>query len=331
MNQSIPWRMGANIRELAYYGEPGTDYAPRYRSLMGDQLQKLREIGVQVVRFYAPYRDVKIPRALELIGETLNLLSGFDMQAVVCLADTFSKSGHYFSGDVEYHTIKDDKRLKLEYWVNEQYKHHYLPFVKAVVDGFKDHKAVLIWELGNEHAVVPKELGPEIVYKGSQAFLDFTQQTTDTIRNIDPKAIVGTGLVHSRHVYHETPREKHIDYSRALHKTVDAASVHVYKEIEGENAWWELDATVAEDLGKLLYVGELGAHIALGINRPEYFDKQIQYWRDRGAFMVMPWSFNGTTVALGDDFGVSTSHSDYHGLVEAMKNHKGSTTPFNRG
>ncbi len=332
MTFNIPWRMGANIRDLAFYGERGAGSERAVASDKHTQIETLHSIGVQIIRFYAPHNrilaDYGAERAFQHIGETLDLLRQFDMQAIVCLGDALMHSGYFFRGDIDFHTEPSNGQLNRQYWLTRQYKRHYEPFLRAIVQRFGTHNSVLIWELGNEHAVRPNDESLEAA-RASEQFLEFAYSMTQLIRSIDRNALVGSGLSNSRHVfYNENPAQMR-DFAKRLYNIVDAVSIHEY-EHDSEHNRIENDVTVAADLRKLLYIGEVGSNINSPQKpRDQYLSERISYWRGRGAFTVMPWSFDATGKSLSDALGVSKGqHDDYNDIVHVVSHNRGSTKPF---
>lgn len=324
MTLSIPWRTGANLREFAYYGTPALQWASA--GLQRNQLNGLRDIGVQVVRIFAFHHSLA-DQAIDRVRAALDLFNEYNMQAIVCLDDSLSHSGYCVPGDEAYHSEVHGHFHK-RYFHEKRYQVNYLPRIKAMVTALKAHPAVLMWELGNEYAIHPQPAQPN----DADAFLDFVRDASTAIKDIAPDSLVTTGLVNSRHVGF---RENDEAFATTLYSmaTVDAISLHLYQnESSGndlERTRCYTDIKVAKELGKPWFMGEFGARHTVG-NRRDYYASEMQTWRDQGAFSALVWAFDtsGQDVGVSDQLAMARIFSDFDDLCAVIKSHASNVPKF---
>jgi hypothetical protein len=310
----LDWRLGANMREFAYYGThvmpPTADEGLRAR-----QLTVANAIGIKVIRFWAPHHRFNTQQSIDQVGKALDVIRNFKMQAVICLEDSLTGAGFFIPGDEQFHTGPLGHLVKA-YWLQERYQLHYLPFVEQMVHAFKDDPAVLMWELGNEFALHPQP-APEV--KVAQSFRQFTGVATKLIKSISPTHLTGTGLVHFNHVH--SPFEDRKAAARELYgiPTLDAISLHYYAH-DAEYDQMRIDIEVAKSLQKPFYVGEIGMERDTG-DRVAFLDREIRIKRSEGAFMIMPWNLDSAEwdANIGDIFAFSRRHWDYQAVLEKLR------------
>lgn len=311
---SIPWRTGVNMREFAYYGTPVMPHTSA--ALQTQQLQALKDLQVRLVRFFASQRDTPTAATIERLRTALDRLEQFGMQAIVCLDDGLG-SGFTVPGTNAFHS-QVGGHLHSDYWVNENYRSDYLPHVSAIVRALKDHPAALLWELGNEYALHPRE--PMRVH--SQAFLRFAAIASETIKEIAPQHLVSTGLVNSRHVASLVEDDVNA-FARQLYglASIDVISIHYYQH-DGEKNYSGIDLAAARDLQKPFYIGEVGMDKNSG-GRDGYLKNEIAEWKNAGAFTVLPWAFDTSPMDVGvsDLYAFARIHGDFEGIKNVMKSH----------
>jgi len=324
MALSIPWRTGANLREFAYYGTPALQWAPA--SLQRSQLDGLRDIGVELVRIFAHHHSL-VGQSIDRVRAALDLFNEYGMQVIVCLDDSLSHSGYCVPGDENYHTEVHGHFHK-KYFHEKRYQVNYMPRLKAMVSALKDHPAVLMWELGNEHVIHPQPAQP----RDGDAFLNYAREASTAIKEIAPHHLVTTGLVNSRHVGF---RENDEEFATKLYgmDTIDAISLHLYQH-EGGGTDWErhrcfTDINVAKKLGKPWFMGEFGARHTIG-NRRDYYASEMQTWRDQGAFSAMAWAFDTSSndVGVSDQLALARIFGDFNDLCNVMKHHAANAGRF---
>ena len=74
------------------------------------------------------------------------------------------------------------------------YRERYLPFVRAVVDAFRNDPRIFAWEVGNELKYEPAFQDP-----GRAAFIDFMHTVAREIKRSDPNHLVTTGMISTSH------------------------------------------------------------------------------------------------------------------------------------
>lgn len=329
---TISWRTGANLRELAFYGARGPLNASEVvkgsnRDYTQQQLRSLQNLGVQVIRFYAAHQWFSSEEVVQLVGKTLDTLAQFDMQAVICLNDSLGTTLLNVAGDEPYHS-QVHGHLRGDYWTDKAYRQFYMPHIRKLVTAFKTHKAVLIWELGNEYGIYPDPARANQV----TAFFEFVRDSSAAIKAIDPHHLISIGLTNSHHIESSGADVK--TFARQIYglPSVDAISIHDYAEFSHDQAAFNrIDAEVARLLGKPVYVGEIGATWQID-DRPRFYRESITEWKDRlGASMVMPWAFDDverphpgvTDLGISDTRGMSRQYADFDTLKEIVRGFRG--------
>lgn len=306
----ISWRTGVNMREFAYYGTPARQFTSA--GLQRQQLEQLRGLQVQLVRFYASYNQFSPAQCIQQVLATLNLLQEFGMQGIICLADSLS-SEFSIAGDGEYHTGPLGHLVK-QYWLDRAYERHYLPFLNSLVGACAHHPAALMWELGNEYAIHPQPAS----FDDGQAFLAFARTASGAIKQAAPNTLVSTGLVGSHHV---APAGLLDPYGRELYglPTLDAISIHFYAD-DGEEMSAQRERSLAQSLGKPFYVGEFGAP-ANWPNRAAFYQGQLDRWSKAGAFTALLWAFDSSPSDIGvsDDKAFARCRPDFEPIQAALR------------
>ncbi len=318
------WRLGVNLRELAYYGSGAAKIIGTQKGQRAQQLSACRDTGISLVRFFASHHDFKIDASIGFIRETLDMLwNDFGhMQAVVCLDDSLDGSDTHMAGSDKYHTGPEG-HLTVDYWRKQAYWNPYILNVRKIVTAFKDHPAVAMWELGNEFGLYPQVPAP--LPSDADNFYKFVKVASQEIRNLAPvNQLISIGLITTHAVYVQTPALDRYAASRRLYElpTVDVVGVHYYKDKQDELAdYIEVDRQVAHDLGKPFYVGEMGALINDG-DRPAYYAGEINRWKG-SALTVMPWqldSFAQWDTGICDTRGFGRwRDADYQPILDKLK------------
>ena len=318
MTATIDWRTGVNLREFVYYAPEFLPFTQP--ALQRAQLTDLADLGVQVARVFGCCRKCDAQMSIFRLKVALDMFDEFGMQAIVCLNDSLD-SLWGIPGEEQFHSGTIG-HLHKDYWLNCRYQDFYLPHIQKIVMAFKDHPAVLMWELGNEFAVHPQPATRE----DSQAFFAFVKQASAAIKAIAPNTLVSTGLVNSNHV---SPAGEREFFARQLYElsTLDAISIHYYQD-DGEKEFAPFDAKLASDLGKPFYIGEMGAPV--GGDRTAFYDAEIDDWFKAGAFTVMPWAFDTSPqdVGVSDLKAFARIHADFEGLRGVIKRFAAAAKPF---
>lgn len=315
-----PFRfVGANLREFAYYARP--DILPAATANDQDtQITILRQIGMRVVRLFAPHHLVDGNSSIQLVKAALDKLQRGNLLAIVALTDSLGLSGYNVPQDrPRFHNQVLGHVNKTSFFHQQGYRQFYLPFVENIVTALKDHPAIFAWEIGNEFAIHPQPAnGPD-----GDVFLAFHEDVSKTIRAIDQNHLITTGLVNTGH---GTPAFRNAeDYARRLYAipTIDFATVHFY-QLEGnpnaalaeEESRSLVDLRVAKSLGKPTIVEEFGSTVN-NPNRVDFTRLKLNAWISSGAVGFMQWGFSAT----GRDIGVGDNR-------QGMDNYSAGNAPI---
>lgn len=291
--------VGANLREFPFYGR--SDVLPfASANIQDDQLRAMQEMGMRVVRMHACHRSVSLGDAIPLVGAALDRVQQHGLLAIVVLND--SLGSFWVPGDERFHRHVLGHLDKIDYFHAGGYKENYLPYARRMVTAYRDHPAILAWELGNEYAIHPQ---PASVADG-EAFLRFVEHVSGEIRGLDPNHLIAIGLVNSGHVApNDQPGLDRLAFARRLYglPAIDFLTVHFY-EGNGEEENSRPDLTVARELNKPLIVEEWGAR---GGNRAALTASTIAHWTGHGASGFLQWGLSATPfdVGVGDaEFGM---------------------------
>lgn len=310
----LTWRMGINMREFVFYGTPAYPFTTDVLQLI--QINRLKQLGVKLVRIFAAHEDFTAQQVIPLLNKALTRLHNNGMRAIVCLNDSLTGQRLYVRGNQVFHT-EVHGHLHKSYWHNKDYLTHYVPFVQTLINGVKGNPGLLLVELGNEYAIHPQPATDA----DANAFLAFCDQVGGLIKSIAPHVMISTGLVNSNHI---AAAGKHELYATRLNQlsVIDAVSIHYYAH-DGEKDKAPVDIGVARTLKKPWYVGEIGMERGTG-DRASFFDMDIARWRQEGAFTVMPWAFYADQGDVGvcDIYGVGPIHGDFDALCAVISKYQ---------
>jgi hypothetical protein len=306
----LTWRMGINMREFVFYGTPAYPFTAETLQLI--QINRLKQLGVKLVRLFAAHADFTAQQIIPLLNRALTRLHQNGMRAIVCLNDSLTGQRLYVRGNDVYHT-EVHGHLHKRYWHQREYLTHYVPFVQTLLHGVKNNPGLFMVELGNEYAIHPQPATDA----DASAFIAFCEHVGGLIRGIAPHVLISTGLVNSGHI---AAAGKHEQYALRLHQlsVIDAVSIHYYAH-DGERDKAPVDIAVARRLRKPWYVGEIGMERGTG-DRASFYDLDIARWRREGAFTVMPWAFYADQGDVGvcDIYGVGPIHGDFDALCAVI-------------
>jgi murein DD-endopeptidase MepM/ murein hydrolase activator NlpD len=319
--------LGVNVREFAYFGTDVSDAVhgttPELRMA---QLSALREMKVQVLRFYACHAALSPEQCLTHLQQALTDLQSAGMRAIVCLDDGLAVSGFFVRDTGDYRVRQgegsggDLGHYHKRFW-SDGFRQTYLPALQ-IVKALADHPAVWMWELGNEYAIHPQPSSQA----DAAAFIAFVQEVSALIKSYSNR-FVSIGLINSNQIFPNAEgnlsRESRFAFAQQLYSipTVDYISLHYYAPDPPDAAddnlgYCEIDVEVARALNKPFYLGELGAKHTLP-DRPGFYTTQIQKWRQAGADGALLWSFS-TLAEHGDDTGFSPKYGDFNAICQTI-------------
>lgn len=320
-DKSLPWRLGVNMREFAYYGSGANKVKFTQEGLRAQQLTACRDNGIRLVRFFASQLQFDTAQSLTFIGKALDAIKAAGMQAVICLDDSLTGAEQYMPGNNAFHTGPLG-HLNVKYWRTKAYRQNYLPHVRKIVSTFANHEAVLMWELGNEFALHPQPPQPG----DDAAFLEFVSEVSQEIRDrVSPNQLISLGLISTHSVFSQSPHDDRKHSARCLYAlpSVDAVGVHYYRhDFSSLKEFIDIDIAIARELGKPFYVGEIGAKHQ-NADRPTYYAQEVSRWKNAGAFSVMPWQLDSSAfdVGIGDELGIARWRpgDEYQQILDAIK------------
>ena len=111
------------------------------------------------------------------------------------------------------------------------------------------------------------------------------------IKSWDPRHLVTTGMVSTRHAWMQGREELRRDLYGSPH--IDFITIHAYNGNEDPEAI-EDDSDLARAFGKPFIIEEAGFDLRKYDNRPEKTRTDLADWFRKGASSYMPWGFVAT-------------------------------------
>lgn len=187
------------IKGICYHPVPFGKWRRSFETL-SDDIALMNEAGINTIRVYEPILDKNV----------LDILASNNIKVIVSLG--FNQSGLY---DINSGTY--------EVYINE----------------FKDHPAILMWELGNEYNYHPEWFGGKI-----SNWYKVANNAAKRIKEIDPNHPVSTA-------HGDLPDKQ----ARRLLDSIDAWGFNVYR--------WDKPMSIAEEWAQVsdkpFYFSEAGA------------------------------------------------------------------------
>jgi hypothetical protein len=204
--------VGTNISYLAKDVLPEEEMEPTIRALAAK--------GVDVIRVWAQ-PDVDLDR----VARMLNLGQKYGVRFVLTLDD------YYFD--------------KSESWFDSTHGMVYQPHIRRIVSRFRDHPAVLMWELMNEPNCSPEGQRKSCL----DALYRWAKQSVEAIRAIDPcrPISLGTLWIGGYNPVEETQFER-------LHRIAGVGIISVHKPA---TAWYWREVRLADKLNMPIFFGEI--------------------------------------------------------------------------
>lgn len=259
-----------------------------------------RFLGTNSAYLMEPYfPEAEIAPILAFLGDTfpnavlrLWVLPGWDLDRLARVLDIGARHGVRF-----LITLDDYHRGKSEHWFQSTFRMEYLPHVKAVVQRFRGHPAVIGWELMNEPTCGPEGF--------SQACLDaeygWVRETSEAIRALDPCRPVSVGTTG-----YLWGSEADRDNFRRMHALPSVDLVSIHKQVGSE----EKDIVdMARELGKPWFFGETYYAVYDAACRPirtemlgeraDAVAADIRRSLDAGASGYLLWQYAAGPVDMG--------------------------------
>jgi hypothetical protein len=321
--------VGVNLRGLVHYG---TEILPGANAK--DQLEAARNIGAKVIRVFLPHRSLSVDQIKARLANTIAMLKRDfpEMYLIVALTNLYGDVDFKVPGDSGFgpegkgfYTLRagDHDLLGLE-WFRTGYTKNYLPFVRSVVETFKNEPTIMAWNVGNE---LKAEGDPEMLVR-------FMHDAARKIKQWDPNHLVTTGMISTRHAWMHTSGNEH--WQKTLYDVpwLDFVTNHTYHgdddnatnlDQENDANSREDDSGLAQSLNKPLLIEEAGFKPTESRrNRRDWYAKELAVLLDeRQASGYMPWGFMaGSDNGDGDnDLGIDESvhREDWNDLRDLLR------------
>lgn len=312
--------IGVNLRELAWYGFPGsvTQYAQTQHQDI--QLDAAKEMRARVVRMYAPFSGSDAQTAVQRLEVALNKLQKRGMFALVTLDDS---KGSGFNVPCDGGRYRVPAAYNAAYF-RAGYRETYVPFIKKVIGALKGHDALFAWGVCNEAQVHPHPpVDPPDMARIAEEFYQYYKYTTALIRDLDPDTLITTSIESCHHVFveHAYQGKNYADKLYTL-PTLDFATIHSYRDREkydnpiGHRA---IEAILESERAKKVWkkpiimeeIGPVGGFFNdLGrSNGGDWIAGALdQLFNKYGYSGVMQWGFQGTP----DNIGAGDADSGMH-------------------
>lgn len=301
--------VGVNLRELAWYGFPGsvTQYArPEHQDI---QLDTAKEMRARVIRMYAPFAGSDANEATKRLESALNKIAKRGMFALVTLDDS---KGSGFNIPCDGGRYRVPHHYNVDYF-REGYHKTYVPFVKKVVGNLAGHDGLFAWGVCNEAQVHPYP-PPYDMARVAEEFYQFFKHVTGLLRDLDPNTLITPSIESTHHLFveHKYTGKNYADKFYAL-PTIDFATIHCYRDHERyDHPLGHRDAEAIEEAKRakktwkkpiiMEEIGPVGASYGdLGRNNGgQWIAHAIeQFYNVHGYSGVMQWGFQGTTDNIG--------------------------------
>ncbi|THD67595.1 glycosyl hydrolase family 5 [Robertkochia marina] len=235
-----------NIKGINYYPKdsPWDMFGDEFNAaIIEKDLILIKNSGLNTIRIFIPYEDFGAEHVkkqkLEKLDTVLNLATKNQLKVMVTLFD--------FYGDYSI--------------LNWTLTHEHL---RQIVSRFKDHPALLGWDVKNEPDLDFKSRGKEMV-------LNWLKTVIQQVKKADPKHPVTIGWAHPENAV-------------LLQEELDLVSFHFYRDIEElKMAYDELKKKV----NKPLMLGEFGRSSYRGFWNPFGYDQddQAKYHKEMQEFL----------------------------------------------
>lgn len=292
----------------------------------GLALKEIQRLGGKVIRVFAANSNISDEEAARRLDEFLTLADNYNIQVIVSLTNLYRDDngvGQYPQAARPYFKVMDNQWghliiLNSEFF-QSGYKTSYLPYVTTMVSRNKYHSNIYAWEIGNE---LRDEGNPD-----PQPFIAFMQDTIQTIKSIDSRHAVSSGMMGVMYSYPNLAGNPPDPAAAADKFYSQLSDLDIISIIDYNNDHrGEPDVTWAVSHGKRAIVSELGfdTTTASSQDRSSFYKEGMEYWKNRGAEAVLIWGF--LPKQLRGDNGNGDSrlgmdaiwHKDYDKIAEVL-------------
>jgi hypothetical protein len=268
----------------------------------------LRQGGVKQVRVILANTAFSTGEMIQELENALGIAWSRGIRVTVAFTNYYY--GHHWGqqgrggrtavpGDQGYYTATCCNGIQLlnHDWIAGGYNVNYKPFVRAVVDHFKNDGRIFAWEIGNEIGSPDGDV---------EAAIAFYRDMALTIKKIDGNHLVAPGIICTEWLAART-----WDQKRRLYEVMDYVTEHHYKPIA--NAGSLDDDVLALYFGIPLVIEEFGVsqrhapysgdHDLIMPTVSDFFDRAYAYEPVKQADAVMVWGVDfGNDHGGGDDW-----------------------------
>lgn len=304
--RALPF-VGVNLRGLVHYG--GNEWHHHDQHVLGashhehidQQLQHAQQMGARVIRVFTACKHISPQEAGNRLQNVLDRCQQRRMFVIAALTDLYNDTPFHPQGDDPYYTpVSDGHTLLNEQWFRGGYRLNYLALADHLVTRFREHPALLAWEIGNE---LKLDNQPEVLIK-------FMHDVARFIRQRDHNHLITTGMISTHHA-HMMHRQ---DLQQQLYRSpdIDFLTIHAYnrhmvsERVEpddprrDEKVHKNDDSRLAAEVRKPFIVEEAGFDAGRGQKRDGMVAEDMVLWFDRGAQGYMQWGFMATDFDNGD-------------------------------
>lgn len=178
--------VGVHLPGLLHYGASNE---AALKTTTGDsrlvQMTAARENGATVIRVRLAHRNATPEQVMTRLESTLNAAAKLGLQVIATFIDGNDERNFYVKGDGSYYRdpVKTGGDSLSAGFFTKGYQKQYLPFVQNIVRRFRDHAAILAWELGNE--LTPPD---------GESFIHFAHTLANAIHDYDPFHLILPGI-----------------------------------------------------------------------------------------------------------------------------------------
>jgi endo-1,4-beta-mannosidase len=245
----------------------------------------------------------------------------------VVFADSIKNALLYPARDEDWHKVTDFNHLHKDYFNEGRYHDHYLPLVERLVQEFRGHSGVGMWQLMNEPAIYPDPASDADVL----GFGRFVDEVSARIYELDKAHPISIGLINIAHIM---PPGKDLNQFAAdfyaQRRFIHIVSCHSYQSLMNADpaAAWDhednadADIRAAAQTGRAAFWTEFGASQVSDrkLSTERFLNRHL---RDQRASGALQWGFMIGPNAIPDkgvgdkDFGFS--NAPFNAQFEELK------------